>query len=107
MDKCREEFEKQKFLSFYLANLVFDETENKYKPNEELIRTGEDWEWQAFRNQSVVVNTAWAAWQHQQAKVEELQKRIDKALKIQDEFDDQDDVRLMMYAVEQALKGEG
>lgn len=75
------------------------------------------------------------AWQHQQAKVEklqqenlrlaygntsyynqavkqneiidELQKRIDKALKIQDEFDDQDDVRLMMYAVEQALKGEG
>lgn len=36
----------------------------------------------------------------------ELQKRIDKALKIQDEFDDQDDVRLMMYAVEQALKGE-
>ncbi|MFI3091876.1 hypothetical protein KWF57_18545 [Acinetobacter baumannii] len=36
----------------------------------------------------------------------ELQKRVDKALKIHDEFDDQDDVRLMMYAVEQALKGE-
>ncbi|MFW6517174.1 hypothetical protein [Acinetobacter baumannii] len=40
-------------------------------------------------------------------KSDELQKRIAKALKIQDEFDDQDDVRLMMYAVEQALKGEG
>lgn len=46
-------------------------------------------------------------WQHQQAKMEELEKRIEKALKIHDEFDDQDDVRLMMYAVEQALKGEG
>ncbi|MEI1691284.1 hypothetical protein [Acinetobacter nosocomialis] len=43
----------------------------------------------------------------QQAKVEELQKRIDKALKIHDEFDDEDDVRLMMYAVDQALKGGG
>lgn len=38
---------------------------------------------------------------------DELQKRVDKALKIHDEFDDEDDVRLMMYAVEQALKGEG
>ncbi|HEO1767692.1 TPA: hypothetical protein VAM28_003388 [Acinetobacter baumannii] len=48
---------------------------------------------------------AWEIQKEQQAKVEELQKRIDKALKIHDEFDDQDDVRLMMYAVEQALKG--
>ncbi|MDO7444208.1 hypothetical protein Q5X61_10700 [Acinetobacter baumannii] len=58
-----------------------------------------------YRNH--IVQTAYEVFQHQQAKVEELQKRIDKALKIHDEFDDQDDVRLMMYAVEQALKGEG
>lgn len=63
IQKEREAFEKQGFLSFYLANLIFDEAQNVYKPNESLIRTGEEWEWRAFKNQTVVVNTAWAAWQ--------------------------------------------
>jgi hypothetical protein len=63
IQKEREAFEKQGFLSFYLANLIFEEAQNVYKPNESLIRTGEEWEWRAFKNQTVVVNTAWAAWQ--------------------------------------------
>ncbi|MFI8146059.1 hypothetical protein [Acinetobacter sp. ABJ_C5_2] len=40
-------------------------------------------------------------------EADDLQKRVDAALKIHDQFDDEDDVRLMMYAVEQVLKGEG
>lgn len=81
---------------------------------------------------NMAMTVADLVWQHQQAKVDELktllslqrtrnkalegeltssrnygddlQNRIDKALKIHDEFDDEDDVRLMMFAVEQALK---
>jgi len=76
IQKEREAFEKQGFLSFYLANLIFDEAQNVYKPNESLIRTGEEWEWRAFKNQTVVVNTAWAAWQAR-AKAQAVPEWID------------------------------
>ncbi|MCO1650061.1 hypothetical protein M4D47_02795 [Acinetobacter baumannii] len=93
MDKCREEFQK----AFPVPThwIEFDEKANRYYCPYVADSTASKYQSQ------------WVVWQHQQAKVEELEKRIDKALKIQDEFDDQDDVRLMMYAVEQALKGEG
>ncbi|MBJ8421890.1 hypothetical protein I6M74_08250 [Acinetobacter bereziniae] len=72
MDKCREAFEKQKHLTIYISNLVFDEKDNRYIPNEKRIRTFEEWEWKAFSNQAYAVNLAWWAWQSRQAEVDEL-----------------------------------
>lgn len=74
MDKCREAFEKQKHLTIYISNLVFDEKDNRYIPNEKRIRTFEEWEWKAFSNQAYAVNLAWWAWQSRQAEVKSLQE---------------------------------
>ncbi|NUF61554.1 hypothetical protein HUN33_00425 [Acinetobacter bereziniae] len=71
MDKCREAFEKQKHLTIYISNLVFDEKDNRYIPNEKRIRTFEEWEWKAFSNQAYAVNLAWWAWQSRQAELDQ------------------------------------
>lgn len=79
MDKCRESFEKQKHLTIYISNLVFDEKDNRYIPNEKRIRTFEEWEWKAFSNQAYAVNLAWWAWQSRQAEVDALKNQLIKA----------------------------
>ena len=78
MDKCREAFERQKHLTLYIANLVFDEKDNRYIPNEKLIRTFEEWEWKAFSNQAYGVNLAWWSYQDCYVEFEEKDKRIEE-----------------------------
>lgn len=71
MDKCREEFEQSPKTKELLSDSIyFDEKENRYKVNADgcLISV-------------VFLNGRWEVWQEQQAKVEELQKRLDGALK--------------------------
>ncbi|WP_121774935.1 hypothetical protein [Acinetobacter bereziniae] len=82
MDKCREAFEKQKHLTIYISNLVFDEKDNRYIPNEKRIRTFEEWEWKAFSNQAYAVNLAWWAWQSRQAEVNQLQSQINEMAEV-------------------------
>ncbi len=99
MDKCREEFEKWC-------------EEN----------TGWDLYWSENINQYMdhQTNGAWLVWQHKQAKVEELQKRVDTALLEikgaarwidEDAIDDPDFIKggalTALRRLEQALKGEG
>ena len=53
------------------------------------------------------VNAAWWAWQHQQAKVEELQKRVDAALQLfEKNRSGYFDIFDLVEGLEQALKGE-
>jgi len=92
MDKCREEFEKQKYwIGLFRDAVDFDEELGRYVLNGQR-------KLYAFHLDSF--NEKWAiwqeAWQHQQAKVEELQtlytqqginmlklqKRVDVALKL-------------------------
>lgn len=80
MDKCREAFERQKHLTLYIANLVFDEKDNRYIPNEKLIRTFEEWEWKAFSNQAYGVNLAWWSYQDCYVELEEKDKRIEELI---------------------------
>lgn len=71
MDKCREEFEQSPKTKELLSDSIyFDEKENRYKVNADgcLISV-------------VFLNGRWEVWQEQQAKVGELQKRLDGALK--------------------------
>ncbi|PUV05873.1 hypothetical protein DCD77_06265 [Acinetobacter baumannii] len=66
MDKCREEFEQSPKTKELLSDSIyFDEKENRYKVNADgcLISV-------------VFLNGRWEVWQEQQAKVEELQKRV-------------------------------
>ncbi|WP_308020980.1 hypothetical protein [Acinetobacter baumannii] len=77
MDKCREEFEKQKYwIGLFRDAVDFDEELGRYVLNGQR-------KLYAFHLDSF--NEKWAiwqeAWQHQQAKVVELQKRLDGALK--------------------------
>lgn len=118
MDKCREEFEKQKYwIGLFREAVDFDEELGRYVLNGQrklyafhLDSFNEKWEvWQK-------------AWQHQQAKVEELQtntellneafsrsvareeelqKRVDILSKRLSEV-----VGLIVEDLEQALKGE-
>lgn len=72
MDKCREEFEKQKYwIGLFRDAVDFDEELGRYVLNGQRRLY-------AFHLDSF--NEKWAiwqeAWQHQQAKVEELQKRV-------------------------------
>ncbi|ARN31517.1 TPA: hypothetical protein LUC54_001842 [Acinetobacter baumannii] len=74
MDKCREEFEKQKYwIGLFRDAVDFDEELGRYVLNGQR-------KLYAFHLDSF--NEKWAiwqkAWQHQQAKVEELQKRVDQ-----------------------------
>lgn len=87
MDKCREEFEKQKYwIGLFRADVDFDMTLGKfgrYVSNGSrrihamyLESFNEKWE-------------AWAnAWQHQQAKVEELQKQLSEYIFVSETLDE-------------------
>lgn len=131
MDKCREEFEKQKYwIGLFRDAVDFDEELGRYVLNGQR-------KLYAFHLDSF--NEKWAiwqeAWQHQQAKVEELQalytqqginmlklqKRVE-ALKREvcifsdfiKQFDEHTDTATIMgtldgfvEGLEQALKGEG
>lgn len=77
MDKCREEFEKQKYwIGLFRDAVDFDEKLGRYVLNGQR-------KLYAFHLDSF--NEKWAiwqeSWQHQQAKVEELQKRKDKIMR--------------------------
>lgn len=76
MDKCREEFEKQRYwIRLFRTGVDFDPTIGefgRYIANGSKITDAMDLDsfnekWESWAN----------SWQHQQAKVEELQKRID------------------------------
>lgn len=109
MDKCREEFEQWFKTTQYFCNYFTDSDLNLNHRNE-------------YENE--IINGAWLTWQHQQAKVEELQKRVDVALekldqrhvelwgrwKEQADMQDQGAANAFEEAywiLEQALKGEG
>lgn len=73
MDKCREEFEKQKYwIGLFRDAVDFDEKLGRYVLNGQR-------KLYAFHLDSF--NEKWAiwqeSWQHQQAKVDELQKRVE------------------------------
>ena len=67
-----------------------------------------DAEWDESKNtySDSRIHCMWSAWQHQQSKVDELQKQVDAAQKL---FDDWNcgDMNLfdLLDALEQALKG--
>ncbi|MFA3297728.1 hypothetical protein KWD77_19170 [Acinetobacter baumannii] len=105
MDKCREEFEKQKYwIGLFRDAVDFDEGLGRYVLNGQRTLY-------AFHLDSF--NEKWAiwqeAWQHQQAKVEELQKRVDAALAVLTEYytGSYDESPDLVVDIEQALKGEG
>ncbi|MBD8351726.1 hypothetical protein IG607_09140 [Acinetobacter nosocomialis] len=110
MDKCREEFEKQKYwIGLFRDAVDFDEELGRYVLNGQR-------KLYAFHLDSF--NEKWAiwqeAWQHQQAKVEELQKRVDqqgliiaKAMSIASDLQKSWSMFEIGKKLEQALKGEG
>ncbi|SSS43194.1 Uncharacterised protein [Acinetobacter baumannii] len=133
MDKCREEFEKQKYwIGLFRDAVDFDEELGRY------VLSGQR-KLYAFHLDSF--NEKWAiwqeAWQHQQSKVEELQtqlslqrqrvkafeeeltssrnygdelqKRVDAALAVLTEYytGSYDESPDLVVDIEQALKGEG
>lgn len=76
MDKCREEFEKQRYwIGLFRTGVDFDVTlgefgryiSNGTKSTDAMDLESFNEKWEAWAN----------CWQHQQAKVEELQKRVD------------------------------
>ncbi|EHU2432709.1 hypothetical protein AXE43_RS13010 [Acinetobacter baumannii] len=84
MDKCREEFEKQKYwIGLFRDAVDFDEELGRYVLNGQR-------ELYAFHLDSF--NEKWAiwqeAWQHQQAKVEELQKQLSEYIFVAETIDE-------------------
>ncbi|HFG4565742.1 TPA: hypothetical protein ACGHC9_003915 [Acinetobacter baumannii] len=80
MDKCREEFEKQRYwIGLFRTGVDFDVTlgefgryiSNGTKSTDAMDLESFNEKWEAWAN----------CWQHLQAKVVELQKRLDGALK--------------------------
>ncbi len=76
MDKCREEFEKQRYwIGLFRTGVDFDVTlgefgryiSNGTKSTDAMDLESFNEKWEAWAN----------CWQHQQAKVVELQKRVD------------------------------
>ncbi|HAV3751342.1 TPA: hypothetical protein RP341_003494 [Acinetobacter baumannii] len=107
MDKCREEFEKQKYwIGLFRDAVDFDEELGRYVLNGQR-------KLYAFHLDSF--NEKWAiwqeAWQHQQAKVEGLQKRVEAALELMQKpvivGEPAKYVCARFKEIEQALKGEG
>lgn len=101
MDKYREEFEQSPKTKELLSDSIyFDEKENRYKVNADgcLISV-------------VFLNGRWEVWQEQQAKVEELQKRVDAVLELMQKpvivGEPAKYVCARFKEIEQALKGEG
>lgn len=110
MDKCREEFEKQKYwIGLFRDAVDFDEELGRYVLNGQR-------KLYAFHLDSF--NEKWAiwqeAWQHQQAKVDELQKRVDAVKQLIEDYRDpptedktfQHALSIVADELEQALKGE-
>ncbi|MFX5523781.1 hypothetical protein ACQPVQ_03705 [Acinetobacter baumannii] len=123
MDKCREEFEKQRYwIGLFRTGVDFDVTlgefgryiSNGTKSTDAMDLESFNEKWEAWAN----------CWQHQQAKVVELQKRVDAALKKLDKrrdelwskWKEQADMQDQgaanafeeaYWILEQALKGEG
>lgn len=94
MDKCREEF--QKAFPIPAHWIEYDEKANRYYCPYVADATASTYQ------------SKWVVWQHQQAKLEELQKRVEAALQVFEKgrngcFDIYD----LCDEVEQALKGEG
>lgn len=134
MDKCREEFEKHYLnLPFHdskaaqkcLDSCDFDVKQNVYIPNAKWFDDNDADEGVIY---CCMLNTAYMSFQHQQAKVDELQtlytqqginmlklqKRVDAALKAIDSFKDYTGgdldytlLKIETMLKEQALKGEG
>lgn len=98
MDKCREEFEALPLMVAILNDsfIYVDQT------NEYAHQNLED-----HRVTLGYVNGAWYAFQHQQAKVEELQKRVDAVIiEIENMYLSGDIGFDAVKKLEQALKGE-
>lgn len=103
MDKQREEFEKQRYwIGLFRTGVDFDVTlgefgryiSNGTKSTDAMDLESFNEKWEAWAN----------CWQHHQAKVEELQKRVDAAIKCADlNFWNANTVKAMV----EALKGEG
>ena len=70
----RSEFEKLPQIESHLHNVVFDEGSNKYLTKKMGHLPFEFSEW--------FLNGSWLIYQHQQSKVNELQKRVDKAIRL-------------------------
>ncbi len=105
MDKCREEFEKWLDDNNMFMNIErrFDQESNTYD--------------------YCAIRWIWESWQHQQAKVEELQKRVGAAKQLiedlnkcyQQDYQNKfeywrgfaDSAGILGKRLEQALKGEG
>lgn len=143
MDKCREEFEKHYLnLPFHdskaaqkcLDSCDFDVKQNVYIPNAKWFDDNDADEGVIY---CCMLNTAYMSFQHQQAKVEELQtqlslqrqrvkafeeeltssrnygdelqKRVDAALAVLTEYytGSYDESPDLVVDIEQALKGEG
>lgn len=119
MDKCREEFEKQRYwIGLFRADVDFDVTlgefgryvSNGSRRVDAMCLESFNEKWEAWAN----------AWQSQQAKVEELQKRVDVALKLIESWNEiafdktthwtegyEEGCYHCAAQLEQALKGEG
>ncbi|ELY7206900.1 hypothetical protein ACTTXG_003539 [Acinetobacter baumannii] len=87
MDKCREEFEKQKYwIGLFRADVDFDMTLGKFgryvsngsRRIDAMYLESFNEKWEAWAN----------AWQHQQAKVEELQKQLNEYIFVAETLDE-------------------
>ncbi|QXA07959.1 hypothetical protein I6L27_01870 [Acinetobacter pittii] len=101
MDKCIEEFLKQHSPKV-LKIVKFDDSKNGFVLHDHLDLT--DINLSALAE----INYGWSLWQHQQAKVEELQNRLDKALEVIMEYytGSYEESPDLVVDLEQALKGE-
>lgn len=112
MDKQREEFEKQRYwIGLFRTGVDFDVTlgefgryiSNGTKSTDAMDLESFNEKWEAWAN----------CWQHHQAKVEELQKRVDqqgliiaKAMSIASDLQKSWSMFEVGKKLEQALKGE-
>ena len=105
----RSEFEKLPQIESHLHNVVFDEGSNEYLAKKMGYLPFEFSEW--------FLNGSWTIYQHQQSKVDDLQKRVDATLKVvqsmrnevkHGHMSDEEVQMLSSFAdeLEQALKGE-
>ncbi|HEE5849025.1 hypothetical protein FEG31_17265 [Acinetobacter baumannii] len=87
MDKCREEFEKQKYwIGLFRADVDFDMTLGKFgryvsngsRRIDAMYLESFNEKWEAWAN----------AWQHQQAKVEDLQKQLNEYMFVAETIDE-------------------
>ncbi|HBJ3746896.1 TPA: hypothetical protein ACGILR_000305 [Acinetobacter baumannii] len=87
MDKCREEFEKQKYwIGLFRADVDFDMTLGKFgryvsngsRRIDAMYLESFNEKWEAWAN----------CWQHQQAKVEDLQKQLNEYMFVAETIDE-------------------